>query len=346
VTARPPFAAGPDPLAPTRIERGGRRFDIDAVPVAVATVGDTAFTAWGDGALRAFRPGADPEMLAVHRGAVLSMAAEATGTLLSGGDDGRFCRTGPGGVTELAAFPRKWVDHVAAGAGGVIACSAGRQVHLWDGARRETFEVPSTAGGLAFDRKGGRLAVAHYGGVTVWSRERRGWKATALRWAGSHTGVSFSPDDRFLMTRMQENALHGWRLRDRSDLRMSGYPSRVKGWAWVGKQPWLATTGADEAILWPFDGPKGPMGRGPLQVAWGGRGQVTAVCALPGHPAVLAGYSSGAVIFSDIDEIAEPRVVKRPTGAPITLLAVTPLTGWLLSADEDGGVLWAPMAAA
>lgn len=26
----------------------------------------------------------------------------------------------------------------------------------------------------------------------------------------------------------------------------------------------------DEAVLWPFDGAQGPMGRGPMQVAWGG----------------------------------------------------------------------------
>jgi hypothetical protein len=335
-----------DALAPTAIERGGQRFEIDAVPVAVATVGDTVFTAWGDGHLRALRPGAGPQVLTVHRGAILSMAPEHSGTILTGGDDGRFCRVTPEGVTEIASFSRDWVDHVAAGAGGVFACSAGRTVHLWDGAGVEVLTAPSTVGGLAFDRKGGRLAVAHYGGVTVWTRDKRRWKSMTLKWAGSHTAVCFSPDTRFVMSRMQENALHGWRLRDRADLRMSGYPNKVKGWAWAGKLPWLATTGADEAILWPFDGAQGPMGRGPMQLAWGGRGHVTAICAIPGHEAVLAGYSSGAVIFSEIDEIAEPRAVKRPTGAAITLLAVTTLSGWLVAADEDGGVLWAPLGAA
>jgi len=338
-----PVVTRPDPLAPTRIEKGGRRFDFDAVPVAVATVGDTAFTAWGDGRIRAFRAGSEPEVTPVHKGAVLSMVAESAGTLLTGGDDGRFCRIGPAGVTELAAFPRKWVDNVAAGTGGVFACSAGREVHLWDGARHEVLRAPSTVGGLAFDRKGGRLAVSHYGGVTVWSREARGWKSSALLWAGSHNAVSFSPDDRFVMTRMQENSLHGWRLRDKTDLRMSGYANKVKAWAWAGSLPWLATSGAEEAILWPFDGAQGPMGREPLQIAWGGRGHVTAIFALPGHEAVLAGYSSGAVVFSEIDEFAEPRAVKRPTGAPITLLAVTPVSRWLLAADEQGGVLWAPL---
>lgn len=334
------------PAAPTRIERNGRRFDVGAVPVAVATVGETAFTAWGDGAVRVFRAGAEPEAVPVHRGAVLSMAAEAAGTVLTGGDDGRFCRIGAAGAAELAAFPRKWVDHVAAGAGGVLACSVGREVHLWDGERKAVLPAPSTVGGLAFDRKGGRLAVAHYGGATIWARERRGWKPGILKWTGSHTGVTFSPDGRFVMTRMQENALHGWRLRDKADLRMSGYPGKVKGWAWVGNLPWLATTGADEAILWPFDGAGGPMGRPPLQVAWGGRGLGTAICAVPGQERVLAGYSTGAVIASELDPAAEPRIVRRGTGAPVTLLAVMPQGGWMLAADEQGSVLWASLAPA
>lgn len=330
-----------DLLAPTAIKRAGQRFNIDAVPVAVATMGETAFTAWGDECLRAFSPGAEPEALPVHKGAVLSMVTEASGMILTGGGDGRFCRITPEGVTEIAAFPRKWVDHVAAGAGGIHACSVGREVHLWDGPRHEVLAAPSIVGGLALDRKGGRLAVAHYGGVTVWSREKRGWKPARLTWAGNLTAVSFSPDDRFVMTRMQENALHGCRLRDKFDLRMSGQPTKVKGWAWTGKLSCPATTGADEAILWPFDGAQGPMGRGPMQLCWGARGFVTAICTLPGHEAVLAGYSSGAVIFSEIDAAAEPHAIKRPTGAAITLLAVTPQTGWLLAADDRGGVLWA-----
>lgn len=80
-------------------------------------------------------------------------------------------------------------------------------------AKVHALDHPSTVGGLAFDAKGQRLAVAHYGGVTVWAKEKRGWKSAALKWAGSHTGVTFSPDGRFLLSSMQENALHGWRLR-------------------------------------------------------------------------------------------------------------------------------------
>lgn len=85
------------------------------------------------------------------------------------------------------------------------------------------------------------------------------------------------------------------------------------------------------------------MGRNPLQVAWGGTGHVTAVAAVPGAEAVLAGYSSGAVVVSLLDALAEPRMVARPNGAPVTLLAMTEDAGWLLVGDEAGGVLWAPV---
>lgn len=165
-----------------------------------------------------------------------------------------------------------------------------------------------------------------------------------LKWAGSHTGVTFSPDGRFVMSAMQENALHGWRLRDKADLRMSGYPSRVKGWAWAGGLLWLATSGADQAGLWPFDGFKGPMGRAPLQLCWSVPALATAVAAVRGREIVFAGFATGQVVFSEIDAMAEPRMVKRSAGTPVTVLICT-AAGRLLAASEDGRAMWADLSA-
>jgi len=53
-----------------------------------------------------------------------------------------------------------------------------------------------------------------------------------LEWAGSHLGVTFSPDNKFLVTTMHESALHGWRLADNRHMRMSGYPGRVRSMSW------------------------------------------------------------------------------------------------------------------
>ncbi len=47
-----------------------------------------------------------------------------------------------------------------------------------------------------------------------------------LEWKGSHLECEVSPDGRFVITSMQENQLHGWRLADKGHMRMSGYPAR------------------------------------------------------------------------------------------------------------------------
>ncbi len=195
---------------PTQIERVARHCDIGAVPVSAVALGETIALACGNGRLRVFGPDGTMTAHDLHRGAILSMVAvPGEDTLLTEGDDGRFLRVaGDGTVTELAAHRRRWVDHVAAGKGGRIASSIGRVAHLHDAdGKVHELDHPSTVGGLAFDAKSQRLAVAHYGGVTVWAKERRGWKPAALKWAGSHTGVTFSPDGRFVISMMQENAL-------------------------------------------------------------------------------------------------------------------------------------------
>ena len=70
-----------------------------------------------------------------------------------------------------------------------------------------------------------------------------------------------SRDGRFLISAMQEPMLHGWRLSDRKDMQMSGYAARVRSFAFTADDKLLATSGANQLILWPFHGKDGPMGR-------------------------------------------------------------------------------------
>src|SRR6202048_4492966 len=58
------------------------------------------------------------------------------------------------------------------------------------------FEAPATVGGLAFARKGLRLAIAHYNGATLWFPGAQAAPET-LAWKGSHLGVAFSPTGDF-----------------------------------------------------------------------------------------------------------------------------------------------------
>ena len=87
---------------------------------------------------------------------------------------------------------------------------------------------------------------------------------------------------------MQEPTLHGWRLVDAKHMRMSGYSARVRSLSWTADGDFLATSGSEQLILWPFDGKDGPMGRQPkLQAPSPAR--VSVVACHPRQPVVGGG---------------------------------------------------------
>ncbi len=311
-----------------------REFPFGAFVVEVFFLGDTAVYAVGDGSVRLV-DGPAARTVQAHSGAILAAAATPDGKLLTGGDDGLVALTDAAGATErVAERPRKWIDHVAAGPSGAIAFSAGRQafVKFADG-RERTFDHPRAVGGLAFAPKGLRLAVARYDGVTLW------WAGTEaapvmLEWKGAHLGVTFSPDGKNVVTTMQENALHGWRLDDGKDMRMTGYPGKPRSLSWSAKGRYLASSGANAAILWPFHFKDGPMGRQPLEL--GAREVVvTRVACHPREELVAIGYQDGmvmAVRFAD----AEEALLRRPGGSPVSALAWDKAGRQLAFGAEDG----------
>ncbi|MEM6758511.1 MAG: WD40 repeat domain-containing protein [Pseudomonadota bacterium] len=328
---------------PTDLERRGERFAFGAPVTGAVTTPGAVAVSFGDGMVRFFRP--DEKLLEVqaHSGVVLCIAADGD-HVLTGGDDGRCLRISPkGDIEELATFGTRWVDCVAA-SHGHRACSSGRTVHLFAMGDRKAvvFEHPSTVGGLAFDSKGKRLAVTHYGGATIWAREKR-WKSKKLIWEGFHGQTTFSPDGKFLVTAMQENTLHAWRLRGKGGFTMPGYKSKIKSLVWVGEAPHLVTSGEDEAIAWPFDGKDGPTGRKPVCVAYNDDELVSALCPLPGEEAVFAGFRDGMVQLAELDHTKPAFVVSSATGAEVTAIALVGLH--IVVGDANGSVLWAPLKA-
>ena len=290
-------------------------------------MGTMAAFALGDGTVRLVpqHPGPEWPSVQAHDGAVLSLAADVRPGFVTGGDDGRFLRIGPDGtVTELARFGSKWVDHVAAFADGkaaVLACSVGKAAHVFDGAGAalKTLAHPSTVTGLAFDGKGKRIAASHYNGCSLWFVGAKVDSPRIMEWKGSHTGVSLHPAADAVVTSMQENSLHGWRLSDGQHMRMSGYPGKTESMSFTRTGKWLATSGAESVVLWPFFG-GGPMGKAPTELAGADNVTCTRVACHPQHDAVAAGFSDGLVCMADI---ATGRIlpVARPGHGPVSAMA-------------------------
>ena len=139
-----------------------------------------------------------------------------------------------------------------------------------------------------------------------------------LEWKGSHLGVTISPDGKFLVTCMQEPMLHGWRLADGKHMRMSGYSARVRSLSWTAGGDFLATSGSEQLILWPFEGKDGPMGRQPKILARA-EARVAVVAGHPRQPVVAVGYADGAVRLVRIDDDALI-LARRPDGQPVSAL--------------------------
>jgi WD40 repeat protein len=292
----------------------------DAPVVSLHFLGDTAVFVTGEEALLFVPRDGDERRIAVHGGGILASAADAS-RIVTGGDDGKVMTTDASGNSTAIATDakRRWIDHVALGPNGALAWSAGKQAFVRDGKGAEhSHDAPSTVGALAFMPKGFRLAIAHYNGVTLWFPNAKAAPET-VEWKGSHLGMTISPDGRFVVTAMQEAMLHGWRLADRKDLRMSGYTARVRSLDWTADGKWLATSGSTQLILWPFQAKDGPMGKTPQLLA-PTEAQVDVVACHPQQPVVAVGYADGLVLLVRVDDGAEI-LAKKPGDAPVTALA-------------------------
>lgn len=311
-----PLALG---MAVTSVHFLGDRAHFVGAEENVAAVGD-------DGAI---------SQIPVHGGAILCTVSDGE-RIVMGGDNGKVVALDARGeVTLLATDPkRRWIDNVALHPDGAVAWSAGKTAFVRSGKGEEkSFDAPSTVGGLAFAPKGLRLAIAHYNGVTLWFPNMAA-KPEFLEWAGSHLGVTFSPDNKFLVTTMHEPALHGWRLADNRHMRMSGYPGRVRSMSWSAGGKGLATSGADTVIIWPFNSKDGPMGKEPAMLA-PLQARVSAVACHPKQDIMAAGYSNGTVLMVRLEDGAEI-LLRRDGGAPISALAWNSKGTLVAFAAEDG----------
>jgi WD40 repeat protein len=319
-------------------------FSFDAyVTAALFDRAGKVLFALGDGTVRL----EDGTSLQAHPdGAVQCACPHPSGEgIVTGGDDGRVVWTRASGSEPIGEIPRdtrggRWIDCVASSAeSGLIAFAAGKQMQVKDAkdpAFARAFAHEHSLSDLAFDPKGRRIAAATYGGVGLWYARIAEQKPQMLAWAGSHVGVVWSPDGKFIVSAMQENQLHGWRLSDAKNMQMGGYPSKVKSMAFAGGGLILATAGAQGAVVWPFMGANGPLGKQASEVAYD-EGLTTRVAAAGGGSTLLAvGRDDGRVVVLNLKETRNHKVRDTADGSPITALALSTDGRRLAWGCEDG----------
>ncbi len=329
-----------------RVESQGIERELGAFVVSAkfARDGRTLAFALGDGTVRlaGMANAGDWATIEAHDGGILSLAPDAQPSgFITGGDDGKLRRiAADGSITDIASFGMRWVEQVATHAEakgkGLIAAGVGKAVHLFDQAGKKLKEIahPSSVTGLAFDAKGKRIAASHYNGATLWFVAAKVDSPRKLEWKGSHTGLALHPDGEAVVTAMQENSLHGWRLPEGQHMRMSGYPAKTESLSFTRNGKWLASSGADSMVLWPFFG-GGPMGKAPTELAGGDGIICNQVACHPVNEIVAGGFADGLVVVADI---ASSRIIPvvPPDHGPITALVWSPDGTRLAVGTETG----------
>jgi WD40 repeat protein len=300
--------------------------------------------ALGDGVIR-LGHGDGVTALAAHPDASILVADCDGARLITGGDDGRVVMTNArGDMQEIADEKGRWIDAVTLGAAGACAWSAGKNVRARDGKGAvRTLATTSTSRGLCFAPKGYRLGVSHVDGASLWFPNTDA-APERLEWKGVHLDLIWSPDGKYVVTSMQENQLHGWRLPEKAHMRMSGYPAKTRSMHFSYDGNWMATSGAEAAIIWPFSG-AGPTGKAPREC--GVRPQrVTRVAFHPGSLVLAIGYEDGLILLVRLTDASELLVRAPAPGGPVTALCWDAKGDRLVFGTEDGaaGLLTLPGA--
>lgn len=329
--------------------------DASVVEVAWDTAGQSAGFALGDGTLalasrvwdggprlkprasggvefvQALAPPAPLARYSAHEGTCLALAADPSGGFLSASDDGRLVHLRLDGTSELIVHEDgAWIDRVAASPTGGRAYACGRRVH-WLGDKPACLMLPGSATSLAFDPAGTQLAISHHGGVTLWAADSL--RERLLAWPGYHRNVVWSPDGRYLVSGMEENALHGWRLPDGADIEMGGYPGQPRSLSFSADGRFLATSGGMRAVCWRFD-PPGADDE-PHECGVAGKAPVSKVACHPSHPLIAVGYHSGAVLLCQPGS-SDILFIKGSGNSAVSAMAWSPDGGALAVGTEAG----------
>jgi len=187
------------------------------------------------------------------------MAAGQAGELL-------LWELGGTGVRPLAMDPiplgSGWIDAAAWQPGGLLlAVAAGRELRLWDGAKRQWREpplsLPGTLQTLAWSADGVQLAASCHGEVVLWQPCLSSPSDPPLRHAIASAGLAlaFSGPGNHLACGMLDRSLLVWPQDCHGQpWQFSGFPAKVRQLAWSDQPgrlaPLLASAAGEAVILW------------------------------------------------------------------------------------------------
>ncbi|MDI2112150.1 WD40 repeat domain-containing protein [Commensalibacter nepenthis] len=251
------------------------------------------------------------QKLQPHEGGILCLSQDMTPSgFITAGDDNQILRIVPGKEPELLVKTKRWAEHMvtwfdATGVSTLLAFSVGKEVHVY----QDQFDAPitileheSTVSDVVFNKDGQKLVTSYYNGTTLWSiTGKESAKIKEFVWKGSHLVVALHPQEEAIVTAMQDHDLHGWRISDGHNMRMSGYPVKVQSLSFSNDGKWLATSGAESVVMWPFfDG--GPMGKPPVELPGIPGGYCTIVRFHSVYADLLAaGFIDGSVLLISPD---------------------------------------------
>ena len=123
-------------------------------------------------------------------------------------------------------------------------------------------------------------------GATVDDHQRRA-AADEIAEIADISGLTASPDGRWLVSGNQDPSVHLWIPETGIELHMSGYETKVKHLSYDHTSRWLATSGGREACIWDCSG-DGPEGREPMMLPHNARVVAVAfqhahACPMPSH---------------------------------------------------------------
>lgn len=311
---------------------------------AASAAGPVTLFAATDGAKRHELPGhADGTNVLAWR------PAAGAAVLATGGQDGtvKFWDAAAGQHTGSAKLGSAWVEHLAwrpetARAGSaetrppLLFAAAGRTLAAvrGDASVAHTFPpAPKTLTALAAQPAGGCVAAACYGSVTLWDADDF-VAQKELPYANGIHALTWSPDNRWLVSGNQDPSVHLWIPGEDIELHMSGYEGKVRFLSYDHTSRWLATSGGREACIWDCAG-AGPEGREPAMLPH--EAPVCYVSFQHGHGLLATAAQDGVVQLWSPDRRQPLRAtVRMPSAA--TKLAWSPDDRHLAIGSQRGAV--------